>query len=220
MEFKARFTEPEKSNILYYSNKNRFYKAGYGMPNCTAYTSGRWMEINGMSNYLPIYGNAYEWFPEAIKKGIKTGNIPKLGAVACWHRQDGKTGHVAVVEKILPALDIVVSNSAWKGRAFYTNIKRYADGYDFRSGLFKYIFDGFIYPDIEYIDKPRAYRVDGNLYLRITAGKDSKAIKVMKKDSLFEADGYFQVINGTLWLHGIQDNISGWCSSKYLTEVY
>ena len=59
--YTPRLTAPASSNQYYYSNKNIFYKYGYGMPNCTAYAYGRAYEILGKEPKLCIY-DADEWF--------------------------------------------------------------------------------------------------------------------------------------------------------------
>ena len=50
MEYKKRLTVPSKNNKYYYSN-NVFYKSGYGMPNCTCYAWGRFLEENNITDY-------------------------------------------------------------------------------------------------------------------------------------------------------------------------
>ena len=40
MAYVPRLTAPDLNDPLYYSNYNRYYETGWGMPNCTAYAYG------------------------------------------------------------------------------------------------------------------------------------------------------------------------------------
>lgn len=145
--FVERVTAPEASNPWYYEN-NRYYKNGFGMPNCTAYAEGRYNEIHGKQMYLP-YGNAEDWYPNA--KSFKYGNTPKVGAVICWRKGKSGTssdgaGHVAVVERINDDGSILTSNSNYKGTNFY--LKTFSPSNNYYLGS-AYTFQGFIYPQTE-----------------------------------------------------------------------
>ena len=52
----------------------------------------------------PFGGDAAEWIGTAKAAGVKTGNIPKQGAVAVWQRGvkggSPQYGHVAFVESV------------------------------------------------------------------------------------------------------------------------
>lgn len=137
--FKPRFIPPEKNNDCYYSNKNIFHRAGYGLPNCTAYAYGRILENAPNKSFNKLTGNGGKWYDQAIKAGYKVGTEPKLGAIICWTSKGA--GHVAVVEKIYPNGDITCSNSAWKGTLFYTTTHFKTQNYNFTG----YAFKGFIY---------------------------------------------------------------------------
>ena len=147
--FKPRTTAPSKNDENYYSDKNRYYRNGYGMPNCTAYAYGRILELEGKIPEGLAYGNAENWYVGTTK--LKKGQTPKLGAIACWSK--GKTynesdgaGHVAVVEKIYNDSSIDCSNSAYKGTNFY--MRHIEKGYNYNSS---YKFQGFIYMPNEYV---------------------------------------------------------------------
>ena len=58
--FTMRTTMPSTDNEYYYSDKNPFYPAGYGLPNCTAYAYGRVYEITGKKPNLAT-SNAEDW---------------------------------------------------------------------------------------------------------------------------------------------------------------
>lgn len=140
-EYSPRLTAPARNNDYYYSNKNVFYKFGYGMPNCTAYAYGRAYEILGKEPQLCIY-DAYQWFDYNKNNGIyEYGTTPKLGAIVCFKYRDYCQGHVAVVEKIVGDT-VYYSNSAWGGSEFYITTSPIDDPTDGYSG---WIFQGFIY---------------------------------------------------------------------------
>lgn len=140
MKFIPRTTAPTKNNKCYYSNNNRYYLNGYGLPNCTCYAYGRILELIG---YIPNglhYGNAENWYPNT--KSLEKGQTPKLGSIICFK---GNKGHVAVVEKIYEDGSIDISNSAYKGTLFY--MKHLKNNYKYND---KYKFQGFIYLPIEF----------------------------------------------------------------------
>lgn len=114
--FTPRYSAPSYDNPYYYSSKNIYYSAGYGMPNCTAYAFGRAYEITGSEPILS-HGNAQDWYGYNMNGGYYNyGSTPKVGAIACWSYDGG--GHVAVVENI-EGDTVTYSNSAWSGTNFY-----------------------------------------------------------------------------------------------------
>lgn len=114
--FTPRYSAPSYDNSYYYSSKNIFYSAGYGMPNCTAYAFGRAYEILGYEPSLS-HGNAQDWYGYNMNGGYYNyGSTPKVGAIACWSHDN--SGHVAVVENI-EGDTVTYSNSAWSGTNFY-----------------------------------------------------------------------------------------------------
>ena len=101
LTFTMRTTMPSTDNEYYYSDKNPFYPAGYGLPNCTAYAYGRVYEITSKKPNLAT-SNAEDWYGYNMRNGYYSyGQTPRLGAVACWS-YNGGGGHVAVVEYITP----------------------------------------------------------------------------------------------------------------------
>lgn len=155
--FTPRFTAPDKSNANYYSDKNPFYaykdKDGSRplmMPNCTAYTYGRLMEMTGRTFEGLIGGNAWTWYGKAAAAGLETGQTPKLGAVCCFEVTDNGAGHISVVEEIKANGDIVTSNSAYEGEVFYLKTLTKASGYNYAPTR---PFKGFIYCGTEFISK-------------------------------------------------------------------
>ncbi|MCQ2513581.1 MAG: CHAP domain-containing protein [Ruminococcus sp.] len=137
--FSPRLEAPSYSNSYYYSDKNIYYKYGYGMPNCTAYAFGRAYELLGYEPNL-CHFSAEQWYGYNISNDYyKYGQTPKLGAVACWSYNGG--GHVAVVEKIENGV-ITFSNSGWGYKEFYITT---ADINDPHAGVSYWNFQGYIY---------------------------------------------------------------------------
>ena len=162
MKYTPRLTAPSKSdkNFIHYS------KGGYNtcimidkstgsvLPNCVGYAQGRLLEILGKKavNWKLPACNAEDWFETAQKNGFKTGQTPKLGAIAVFragttHNGSDGAGHVAVVEEIKVNGDIVVSQSAYGGTEFYLSTITKASGYMYNSNR---PFRGFIYCGIEF----------------------------------------------------------------------
>ena len=162
MKYTPRLTAPSKSdkNFIHYS------KGGYNtcimidkstgsvLPNCVGYAQGRLLEILGKKavNWKLPACNAEDWFETAQKNGFKTGQTPKLGAIAVFragttHNGSDGAGHVAVVEEIKSNGDIVVSQSAYGGTEFYLSTITKASGYMYNSNR---PLLGFIYCGIEF----------------------------------------------------------------------
>ena len=145
-EYQPRFTSRGIRGNPYYYNRNPFYIAGYGMPNCTCYAWGRFWESGDVdhdySNRPNLStGNAEDWYGHTAD-GYQRGSTPQLGAVLCL--ADGPysgDGHVAIVEEIMPDGRIITSNSAYGGSFFYTQTLS-PPNYLPVSG---YHFQGFIY---------------------------------------------------------------------------
>lgn len=160
--FKQRLTAPDKTDKRFIRHTHGGYNTcieinddtGYVLPNCTGYAQGRLLEILGAksANWKLPAGDAENWFSTAIKNGLQTGSVPKLGAVVCWRAgqiyngKDG-AGHVAIIEDILPNGDIVTSNSAHNGTEFFTQVVTKASGYMYSE---ERPLVGFIYCGIEF----------------------------------------------------------------------
>lgn len=125
MAFIPRLTDAGMMNNPYWYSDNYFYQIGYGLPNCTCYALGRWIELfrlDGSQDYPDVsHGNANTWFghPDDYERG----QIAKLGAIACWYSTDdpsGAPGHVGVVEVIHDDGSYTVSNSNYGAEYFIT----------------------------------------------------------------------------------------------------
>ena len=86
MVFTPRLTDTGILNNPKWYSDNPFYQSGYGMPNCTTYSYGRfWEESNedasSMDNKpieLPL-GDGGVWWERAVQSGYyETGQTPKL----------------------------------------------------------------------------------------------------------------------------------------------
>ncbi len=88
----------------------------YSGTNCTNYVAYR-MVKGGMPNARPwsSTGNAYNW---GHANARITDQTPAVGSVAWFDRRvggAGSVGHVAYVERVVSASEIVISESNWRG---------------------------------------------------------------------------------------------------------
>ena len=216
---------PEKDNPFYYSNKNKYYRDGYGMPNCTPYAHGRYAELCGV--WFPCLGNAEDWYDVAKKDPkYKVSDKPELGAIACWkcgNVKNGKdgAGHVAIVEAINADYDITTSNSASTGTEWYEQTFYAKKNYAWKSAKTgrEYQFQGFILPIVSFKER---YTVSKNHFLRKEPSNNAEIVTGMIKGSLFETVGIFKVVDGSKWVRGTCNGYDGWANFKYLTnlEIY
>lgn len=160
-KFVPRLTRPEANNKYYIRKANGGYSdAIQGNPvdkdcnvlsNCVGYAVGRFNEIGGYGKCKYLSPVNAERFIE-YKGSLEVGQTAKLGACMVWQKgatlnsSDG-AGHVAIVEKIISDTEVVTSESAWGGSAFYTKTrKKGTDGNWGYGGKFL----GFIYQPIEF----------------------------------------------------------------------
>lgn len=153
-QFTPRFTADGIYLSHYYYDSNIFHLSGYGLPNCTCYAWGRFYEISGVYPANLPTGDGGVWYPRAVEKGYyAVGDIPALGAVACWASTIGGAGHVAIVEQINDDGSFIISQSGYHRPIadyppdtegyFYTNT---CDGTTKKaSWMGNYSFQGFIY---------------------------------------------------------------------------
>jgi surface antigen len=97
----------------------------YGGHNCTNYAAYR-MIRSGLPNTRPWSGggNAEYW---GTSNAALTSATPRVGAVAWWGeyvRPAGASGHVAYVEQVISADEIVVSQDSWGGDFSWARITR------------------------------------------------------------------------------------------------
>lgn len=153
-EFISRTSAPsyDDKNYIHYSNGGYNYcierANGSVLPNCVGYAWGRWREILGKKHKLST-ANAENWYGNT-SDGYERGQTPRIGAVICWRKgQAGNSsdgaGHVAIVEDVNADGSIVISNSDYSGRRFYT--RTLSAPYKLGSA---YTFQGFIYLPTKY----------------------------------------------------------------------
>ncbi|WP_168929392.1 CHAP domain-containing protein [Nocardioides sp. GY 10113] len=109
----------------YGANNGRMYWLMYSGHNCTNYAAYRMIRA-GMPNSRPWSGSgmAYNW-GKAMKS--ITDTKPAVGAIAWWdryHNGIGSSGHVAYVEKVVSATEIVISEDSWNGTFHWRSITR------------------------------------------------------------------------------------------------
>lgn len=236
---KTRTSAPAKSNKWFYSS-NPFYRAGYGLPNCTAWAWGCTAENIGKAPKLST-GNAENWYGHT-SDGYKRGKTPKKNAVIVWAKgkvgnsSDG-AGHVAKVVEVYSDGSFLVSESGWKSASICWTKKIPAsckrDGYTFL---------GFIYtPDCtdEKKSVPKSSYMAGSTYTVVaTSGVNVRkgpgtnyAIKQVKemsadgKTHCTKSSGYATLKKGTrvtcVSVKGDWMQIpSGWICCKQGSDVY
>lgn len=108
--------EAGMGNAGYASNSRTMYWRMYAGHNCTNYAAYR-MVKSGMPNERPWSGggNATYW---GTSMSSITDGTPRVGAVAWWKANTGpagSSGHVAYVERVVSADEIVISQDSWNG---------------------------------------------------------------------------------------------------------
>lgn len=116
----------------------------YTGTNCTNYVAYRLVKTNGMPNIRPKagVGNARDW---GTAMSSITDSTPAQGSVA-WFGKGGRS-HVAYVEKVVSATEILVSESNWSGTFDWRRITKSGSGWP----------DGFIHfadPGLKNVTKP------------------------------------------------------------------
>lgn len=160
------------ANNLYYINQ---YYGGYNtcglghpagrpytgsvLPNCTGYAQGRALEIynsvrggTGNNSYFDFFTrDAQYWVEDAVLHGMSVGFVPRNGAIMCWKGtyQGEEVGHVCVVEEVMSAEKVYISEShwyTWEQNGVFDNRMLYKNGGNWDSELGSgWTFLGFIY---------------------------------------------------------------------------
>lgn len=102
--------------------------------NCVGYANGRFGEIQNLG-YIKyqLVCNAENFIEKAKSLGLEISPVPVLGGIMVWQKgstlsgNDG-AGHVAVVEKVISATQIITSESGWASFAFRTITRTNNDG--------------------------------------------------------------------------------------------
>jgi surface antigen len=113
------------SNAGYQAASGTMWWRMYAGHNCTNYAAYR-MVLSGLPNTRPWSGsgNASNW---GHAEAALTNSVPTVGAVAWWDayvRPAGSAGHVAYVEQVVSADEIVVSQDSWGGDFSWARITR------------------------------------------------------------------------------------------------
>lgn len=120
--FTPRLTVPDPDDLRWIKVESGGYNqciyGAYGppsvLPNCTGYVHGRAMEIAGVnSDTLGLsFGDACEYYSGSSPDWVQSSE-PSLGAIACYYQisTGWAPGHVAVVEEIIDADTVVISES-------------------------------------------------------------------------------------------------------------
>lgn len=262
MNFVPRLTRPEAGNKYYITKAAGGYSdAIKGSPtdaacdvlaNCVGYAYGRFNEIVGAGccKYLrPV--NAEKFLQYA--GGLEVGQEPRLGACAVW--QAGATlqggdgaGHVAIVERIISATEIVTSESGWgSSKPFSTKTRKKGSG-NWGAGS-KYKFLGFIYNPApccagtasgaataaagtaqktateaaKSFDRTLAgtYAVnaDRGLHIRSGAGDKKASLAVLPKGMKVRNYGYYTLTGGVKWLY-VQATHNGVTYTGFMSGQY
>jgi surface antigen len=106
------------------ANKKMFWRM-YSGHNCTNYVAYRMVQ-SGLPNSRPWSGggNATYWGTSVPKL---TNGTPTVGAVAWWKANQGpagSAGHVAYVERVVSADEIVISQDSWRGDFSWATVTR------------------------------------------------------------------------------------------------
>lgn len=118
------------SDSGYSSRSSTMYWQMYGGHNCTNYAAYRMVQA-GMPNARPWSGsgNATNW---GYAMSSITDGTPAVGAVAWWKagvKPAGSAGHLAYVEKVISADEIIVSQDVWNGDFSWARITRTSSGW-------------------------------------------------------------------------------------------
>ena len=114
----------------YESVRSSMYWRMYAGHNCTNYAAYRMMRA-GLPNVRPWTGsgNATNW---GVAMSRITTSTPTVGAVAWWRagvKPAGSAGHVAYVEQVVSADEIVVSQDSYGGDFSWARITRAGSGW-------------------------------------------------------------------------------------------
>ena len=147
------------------------------LSNCVGWAIGRAMEILQVQESPFPSCNAEDFYNSTT---LEKGQTPKNGAIMCWRQGqlwnggDG-AGHVAVVEKVISDTEIITSESAYGGAAFYTKRRLKGDGNWGMDARFRLM--GFIYLPEECAPEDNSVKTTSNSplvsYTKISPHRDS-----------------------------------------------
>lgn len=102
----------------------------YAGHNCTNYAAYRMVRA-GLANSRPWTGsgNATNW---GTRMSTITNGTPTVGSIAWWRagvKPAGSAGHVAYVERVVSANEIILSQDSWRGDFSWTRVTRTGTGW-------------------------------------------------------------------------------------------
>ncbi len=118
------------SDAGYGKASGSMYWRMYSGHNCTNYVAYRMVQ-SGLPNVRPWSGsgNGSNW---GVALSDLTDQTPRVGAVAWWKANvpgAGSSGHVAYVEEVISADEIIVSQDSWGGTFSWARITRSGTGW-------------------------------------------------------------------------------------------
>lgn len=216
---KVRTTAPSASNKYYKHtsaggvNECIRINGSSCLPNCVGYAWGAFYEQTGTRPKLSRR-NAKEWYGYT-PDGYTRGNVPKVGAVACWG--GGQYGHVAIVTEVR-SNSIMVAQSNYGGNAFeVVECQKIATGYKSHAGNIH--FQGFIYCPVtvtsggesssssgvvtgqnKKLSNGKTFTTKVALNLRnYPSTTEGKVITTYKKGVKLRYYGYYAISGGVMW---------------------
>jgi surface antigen len=118
------------SDAGYSKASKTMYWRMYSGHNCTNYAAYRMVKA-GMPNTRPWSGGGNATYWGTSMKSI-TNTTPRVGAVAWWKAgvyPAGSAGHVAYVEKVVSATEIIVSMDSWNGDFSWARVTKATKGW-------------------------------------------------------------------------------------------
>jgi surface antigen len=107
----------------------------YCRRNCTSYVAYMLAAIGVSEVHYRNNGNGKDWVYRAQAKGIPTGTIPKVGAVAYTTTGGSGFGHVAWVDSVNTDGSVNTSNYRGDTESFYTQSSARPEGYIYFSNV-------------------------------------------------------------------------------------
>lgn len=189
-----RTTQPARNNKFYMNGNGGYNKCiridgYYVLQNCVGYAYGRFMEWANKTECNLARSDAETWYLK--KDGYKRGQTPKVGSIICWRkgkigRADG-CGHVAFVERVNADGSILISQSGYTAKKFWTQTlkKPYK--------LSGYVFQGFIYnPYPEYKPTPKKVGYSGAFPTSYVNKKHGSKTNIKRWQSFLKWGGFYK----------------------------
>ena len=233
-----RTTQPSKNKYYIRKSSGGYNGAVKGKPtiknadvlcNCVGYANGRFAEIQALG-YIKyqLVCNAENFIEKAKKYGLIISDVPVLGGIMVWQKgatlsgNDG-AGHVAVVEKIVSANEIITSESGYNSFAFKKVTRKNTNGrwgigsgYTFRGCIVNPAIGMVTATDQATPVKTNAkYKVisKSGMFVRKTASTSAKVVGTLVYGATFSSSKQ----SGD-WVYA--DDKKGWVCIKQGSDVY